>query len=93
MMTPMPDLRVESVDPRDQDWELWEPTYRVYFFRPFDDGWASRELEVSGGDVVSTLAWASEHASEGETCQVFCVVQDARGIGLVRLAGEDPTRT
>ncbi|SRR5713226_4803827 len=89
----MPELRVESVDPRDQGWELWEPTYRVYFWRRFDGGgWASRELQISGGDVVSTLASASEHSSEAETYQVFCVVPAADGIGLVRLTGDDPTR-
>jgi hypothetical protein len=47
---------------------------------------------VSGGDVVSTLARASEHAREAEPYRVFCVVPAADGIELVRLTGNHSTR-
>jgi hypothetical protein len=30
-------------------------------------GWASRELEVSGADVVGVLPWAAEHAEDDKT--------------------------
>ena len=81
------------VDPRDARWEVWEPTYRVYFWRRTADGWQSRECEVSAADVVAVLEWAVRHANEGETSTIFAVVVDGAGArGLVRLAGVDPTR-
>jgi hypothetical protein len=93
MMAAVTELRVRPVDPRDTRWELWKPLYRVYFRRPRGTGWMSREFEVSGGDVVAALAWAAEHAENQETYTVHCVVEGADGPGLVRLAGDDPTRT
>jgi hypothetical protein len=90
------ELRVRPVDPRDTEWEVRHPRFRVYFWsrRSLGQGWMSREFELSGGDVVAALAWAAEHAVGQETYAVHCVVEGAAdGTGLVRLAGEDPTRT
>jgi hypothetical protein len=70
-----------------------EPAFRVYFWRPLRQNWASREFELSAADVVAVLAWAAEHAEDDETYTVHCVVEGADGTGLVRLAGTDPTRT
>jgi hypothetical protein len=89
----MSKLISRPIDPRDQRWEVWRPTYRVYFWRPVSPtGWGSREFEVSGGDIVAILDWAERHADHGETFTVFVVVGEGDRLGLVRLAGDDPTR-
>ena len=87
------DLQAQPVDPRDASWELWDPRFRVYFWRSLGQGWRSREFELSGGDVVAALAWAAEHAQDLESYTVHCIVESADGTGLVRLTGDDPTRT
>jgi hypothetical protein len=81
------------VDPRDTRWEVWDPRYRVYFWRALEQSWASREFELSAADVVDVLAWAADHADAGKKYTVHCVVEAADGPGLVRLAGTDPTRS
>jgi hypothetical protein len=88
----MVELRVQPVDPRDERWEIWNPAYRVHFWRARDGGWARREIDVSGGDVMSVLRWAEAHASEEETYTVFATVESEAGLGLLRLVGDDPTR-
>jgi hypothetical protein len=93
MMIAVTELRARPVDPRDTRWEVWNPAFRVYFWRSLGGGWMSREFEISGGDVVEVLAWAADHAEDDETYTVHCVVDGADGTGLVRLAGTDPTRT
>jgi hypothetical protein len=93
MMIAVTELRVRPVDPRDTSWELWDPRFRVYFWRPLDQGWMSREFDLSGGDVVAALAWAAEHTESQESYTVHCVASTSDGTGLVRLTGDDPTRT
>ena len=89
----MSKLSSRPVDPRDQQWELWHPRYRVCFWKPVSStGWESREFEVSGGDIFEVLDWARGSARDGETFAVFAVVGDAEGLGVVRLTGDDPTR-
>jgi hypothetical protein len=88
----MLELDARSVDPRETTWEVWEPAYRVCFWRPFGGGWASREVEVSGADAAAVFDWAARHATDEETFTVFAVVGDGDARGRVRLAGEDPTR-
>jgi hypothetical protein len=81
------------IDPRDVRWELWTPNYRVDFWRPYaNDAWASREFEVSGGDVSAVIRWADDHASDDETYVLSVVVNNGEGSGLVHLLGDDPTR-
>jgi hypothetical protein len=92
-MTAVTELRVRPVDPRNTSWEVWNPRFRIYFWRSLGESWMSREFELSGGDVVATLAWAAEHAADQETYSVHCVVEGVEGTGLVRLTGDDPTRT
>jgi len=92
-MTAVTTLEVRSVDPRDQRWEAWQPAYRVYFRRPERGGYASREFELSGGDVLEVLSWADRNAAEGETYTLHVTASTADGLGLIRLAGDDPTRT
>jgi hypothetical protein len=93
MMADVREIRWWPVDPRDTGWEVRDPRFRVYFWRPLGDAWMSREFELSGGDVVAVLAWAAEIADDDETYTLHCVVETADGTGLVRLAGTDPTRT
>jgi hypothetical protein len=93
MMSAVTELRARVVDPRDTSWELWDPRFRVHFWRPLDQGWMAREFELSGGDVVAALAWAAEHTEGDESYTVHCVVATSDGTGLVRLTGEAPTRT
>jgi hypothetical protein len=91
MMTAVTELRAWPVDSRDTSWEVWHPHYRVYFWRSLEQGWASREFELSAADAVEVLAWAADHAEDDETFTVHCVVERAEGTGPVRLAGTDPT--
>jgi hypothetical protein len=92
-MLVMPHLDARPVDPRDTTWELWGPSYRVYFWHQQILGaWACREYEVTGGDVSAVFDWANENAKSGETFTVFVVVALGGEIGLVRLSGDDPTR-
>jgi hypothetical protein len=92
-MMPMADLDARPVDPRDHRWEVWDPAFRVYFWRPIGGGaWGSRELQVSANDVTETIEWADLNARDGETYTLFAVVDRGNDAGLVRLAGHDPTR-
>ncbi len=89
----MSHLTSRQIDPRDTGWEVWNPAYRVYFWRPISaSGWGSREFEVSGDDVAAVLDWAARNANEGETYTLFAVVDYEDELGIVRLAGHDPTR-
>ena len=90
----MSTLISRPADPRDQRWEVWDPTYRVCFStRVSPVGWKSREFEVSDGDIVEVLDWAEWDADDGEIFTVFAIVGDGDRFGVVRLAGEDPTRS
>jgi hypothetical protein len=88
----MAEFRVEPVDPRDQRWEVWNPPYRVRFWRSSGSSSASREIEVSGGDVELVLDWAEGEAAGEESFAVFVAVERTDGLGLIRLRGDDPTR-
>ena len=82
-------IDARSVDPRDQEWEVDDPAYRVYF-------WAgptsSQEWELTGGDVPDALAWAEQNAA-GRTFVVYAVAPGPGSLGLIRLLGTDPNRT
>jgi hypothetical protein len=95
-------LRVRSVDPRDIAWEVDTPAYRVYFWSlplgppPSGEGrraWSSDEYEVEDADVSAVLEWANFEASPGRTFTLYAVVHRNGTIGLVRLAGVDPTKS
>ena len=78
-------MRVSSVDPRDQTWEVADPRYRVYFH---DAHGAAEELEITGADVSEILGWA-ETERRGRT-YVLYVCAPVSGLGLIRLQGSDP---
>ena len=78
-------MDIRAVDPRDQTWEISQPTYRVYFD---DETGAADEYEVEGADVAEVMAWA-EAQRNGRTFVLYvCVPRDE--LGLLRLAGSDP---
>jgi hypothetical protein len=80
-------MRAAHVDPRDQRWEDDSPAYRVYFWTGDS---SCEEWQLTGADVDEVLAWADEHA-DGRTMSIWVVRSDADGVGLIRLAGVDPT--
>jgi hypothetical protein len=78
-------MEINSVDPRNQAWEIDQPSYRVYFHDPAGN---SDEREITGGDVADVIAWVDAHR-DGRTYVLYvCVPSD--GLGLVRLVGADP---
>ncbi|MGC4748744.1 hypothetical protein ACLQ28_24280 [Micromonospora sp. DT201] len=79
-------MDIRTVDPRDQTWEIWQPKYRVHFH---DKTGAAEEYEVEGVDVSQVMAWAAERC-DGRTFVVYACVP-CGGLGLLRLAGIDPT--
>jgi hypothetical protein len=86
-------VNARPIDPRDQTWELWEPTYRVYLWeREPGTGWRSAEFELSDCDGGEAMHWAKD-AANGRVFTVYAVVRDDRGVGLIRVAGDEPTRT
>jgi hypothetical protein len=78
-------MEIRSVDPRDQEWEVKDPKYRVYYF---DAKGASDEYEVTGADVSEVLDWAERQRGDRTFAIYACVPQD--GLGLLRLRGRDP---
>jgi hypothetical protein len=84
-------LDARPVDPRDIRWEVSSPTYRVYFWRRVGGGYRSEEFQLSGAsDVRDVLSWAEERA-EGSTFTVYALLEIRGELGLVQLAGVDPT--
>jgi hypothetical protein len=85
-------MEARPVDPRDTEWEVDRPTYRVYFWRGQPrGGYASEEFELRGAaDVHEVLSWAEQRA-EGRLVTIYAVRDGADGRGLIRLAGVDPT--
>jgi hypothetical protein len=84
-------LEARPVDKRDTRFEFWEPTYRVYFWRQSGAGWASREFAVSGADAPAVFDWARRNATDDETSTIFAVIRVGDELGLVHLAGTDPS--
>ena len=94
-------MNIDSVDPRDIEWELDRPVYRVYFWHqpPAPLGiqksqmaYHSDERRVSGAeDVHEVLTWAAETARPEQTFTVYIELMDDGSPGLIRLAGIDPT--
>jgi hypothetical protein len=86
----MSELSVRPIDPRDQRWEVSVPTFRVNFWRRSGETWSSREFELTGGDVDLVSEWARERTNSGEAFVLYCCVESADGLGLVRLLGHEP---
>jgi hypothetical protein len=84
-------VQAHQVDPRDQEWAVDTPRYRVYFWSPLDGGWASDEWELDAEDVTEAILWAKEHG-DGRDFVLYAVLPaEGERVGLVRLYGVDPT--
>lgn len=63
----------------------------VYFWeRLRQGGYRSDEYEIRGSDVIEVLRWADEAKGERSFTVYLCLIDEA-GLGLVLLAGTDPT--
>jgi CspA family cold shock protein len=78
-----------DVDPCDQRWEVDRPTYR---FALWSANGAVSWHQLDGLYVGEVLAWAAERALGGQAV-VYVVHRDHNGLGLIRLAGTDPSAT
>ncbi|MEO5664472.1 MAG: hypothetical protein ABIR39_14435 [Nocardioides sp.] len=96
-------MKVEGVDPRDSQWEIAWPVYRVYFWHqpPAPPGvaqeqvmWHCDEYRLSdAADVAEVLDWARNSARPDQTFTIYVEHRDAQRSGLARLLGVDPTST
>jgi hypothetical protein len=98
-------MQIQPVDERLQMWELREPTFWVLFWTPVcfaqpgavpgsktPVAWASEAFEVEGAEAPEVLAWAMREATPDRVFTLWVRVDDPKnGLGLVRLAGVDPT--
>lgn len=78
-------MEIRGVDPRDAEWEIKQPKYRVYFHDPKG---AADEYEIDGADVTDVLAWAELRRGDRTFVLYACVPRDR--LGLIRLLGHDP---
>jgi hypothetical protein len=95
-------VKIEPVDPRDVRWEQPSPAYRVYFWRRppappgvLDEhvGWHCDERRITqAADVYEVLQWVSRNAAE-RIFTLYLETTAAGEVGLLRLAGMDPTET
>jgi hypothetical protein len=93
---------VDGVDPRDIEWEVDQPAYRVYFWhQPAAPPGVARELvmfhsdEYRLSDVVDVgevLAWARDRGRADQTFTLYVEHRDGDRLGLIQLMGTDPTR-
>jgi hypothetical protein len=94
-------VNVESIDPRDTEWEVEGPVYRVYFWHqpraprgvPHERmGFHSHEYRLSGAvDVREVLDWAQTTARPDQTFTLYVEHRHGDLPGLIHLMGVDPT--
>jgi hypothetical protein len=64
-------MHTTPVDPRSSGWEVDQPAYHVYFWRPPssvpDAMWTSDEWRLTEADVHEVLAWAEDQAKGRRT--------------------------
>jgi hypothetical protein len=92
---------IEGVDPRDTQWEVDWPVYRVYFWHqpPAPAGvaqehvmWHCDEYRLSDvANVEEVLDWARNKARSDQTFVIYVEQRDAERSGLVRVLGVDPS--
>jgi hypothetical protein len=92
---------IEGIDPRDTQWEIDDPAYRVYFWRqPIAPPGVPQEHvmfhcdehRLSGAaDVGEVLDWARSTARTDQTFTLYVEHRDGERPGLLRLMGVDPT--
>lgn len=93
-------MDIEPLDPRDSEWTVERPAYRVFFWRPLEvprpaagaTAYQSRAYRLLGADDVDeVLRWAGEVKAAEETYAVYVESTDAGSPGVLRLTGADPT--
>jgi hypothetical protein len=80
-------MRETLVDPRDQEWEIERPAYRVYFVHKIEGVLRkTEEWELTELDLREALSWAEQRAV-GREYEFYVVVtgQQPQGLGMVRL--------
>jgi hypothetical protein len=92
---------VQSIDPRDTEWEVDGPAYRVYFWRQPPsraDGAHDRvvlrsdEFRLVGAiDVAEVFEWARTTAGPEQTFTLYVEHRNGDSPGLIHLMGVDPT--
>jgi hypothetical protein len=92
---------VESTDPRDTEWEVEEPVYRVYFWhQPLAPNGVPREHAMfhsdeyrlsEAVDVGEVLDWARTTARPDQTFTLYVEHRHGDSPGLIHLLGVDPT--
>ena len=85
-------MYVEEVDERDSSWEVGEPRFRVYLFRPPD--MATATYDITGVDVEGAVSWAEQAAGSQFLYSVAVVHDDPPGHvatsrGLIWILGTD----
>lgn len=89
----------EPIDPRDTEWEIDDPAYRVYFWRrtvapsgvPREHVGCHEHRLTGVVDVAEVLDWARRTARPDETFVLYVEHRDAGRPGLLRLMGVDPS--
>lgn len=94
---------IEGVDPRDIEWEVDQPVYRVYYWHqpPAPRGIAQSDVmyhceehRVSGArDLDEVLDWARSTARPEQTFVLYVEHTQDGSPGLIRLAGDDLTES
>lgn len=86
---------MRRIEARDVGWEIEQPSYRVHFWtRPAHSNAAPTvtEFEITDTDVADVLGWAQRTAGN-RTFALYAVCDLGGSKGLIRLSGEDPTRS
>lgn len=78
---------MEAVDPRDQTEEELAPVYRANLWRNDHE---NETIEFREADVPEVLQWLQSNSPSRYSLWV-CVPAKQGGVGMIRLAGSDPT--
>lgn len=91
---------IDGDDPRDTEWEVDRPVYRVYFWHQPEARpgaaqrhamWHCDEYRLSDAtDVQEVLDWARNTARSDQTFVIYVEQREAQRSGLARLLGVDP---
>lgn len=85
-------MEVDDVDERDSSWEVNDPVFRVYLFRP--PHMATTTYDLTGTDVEGAIRWAADRAGSDLLFSIALVhdesSREAGGErGLVWILGTD----
>lgn len=91
-------MNIRPIDPRDIQWQIDDPAYRVTFWSEREStsgtpAWAASEFEVTGPglEAEDVISWAREHGKDAAHTVVYALVDRRDGRpGLIRLTGREP---